>query len=106
MAENKIKFGLKGVYYSMLTDEATPTYGTPVAIAGAVTLSADPDGDLMKFYADDMAYAVAASNNGYNATLEMAKIPDTVLAAWLGWDVDADGGLVPHLSARLTRFVG
>ena len=34
MAENKVQYGLKNVYYAPITAESTagvPTYGTPVA---------------------------------------------------------------------------
>jgi phi13 family phage major tail protein len=103
MADNKIRFGLKNVYYALLTDEATPTYSAPVAIPGAVTAPLDPDGDLAKFFADNVAYTTIASNNGYTGSLEMALVPDAVKAALLNWEED-DDGLVEIADAQPAPF--
>lgn len=71
--ENKVRFGLKNVYYSVLSGS---TYATPVAIPGAVSLDMSPAGDTNKFYADNIAYYVSVANQGYEGSLEVAKIPD------------------------------
>ena len=78
MAENKVKFGLKNVHYAVITegDNGDVTWGTPVAIPGAVSLSMDAQGDTSTFYADDVAYFVPAANDGYSGTLEVARLPD------------------------------
>lgn len=80
--ENKVRFGLKNVHYSILSGS---TYGTPVSVPGAVSLDMSPAGDTNKFYADNIAYYVSVSNQGYEGSLEMAKIPDTMLADIWGY---------------------
>jgi phage major tail protein, phi13 family len=76
---NKVKFGLSNVYYAPLTvgEDGAVTFGTPVAIPGAVNLNLPPQGDTTTFYADDIAYYVAVANNGYQGDLEIALIPES-----------------------------
>lgn len=100
---NKVKFGLDQVYIAMLT-EATGVYAAPLAIPGAVTLGLDPEGDLTRFYADNMAYFTMATNNGYNGDLQMALVPDAVLADILGWETDDNGMLVEISDAQPQPF--
>ena len=55
MAENKVKFGLSNVHIAKITEEdGAITYGTPFAMPGAVSLSADPEGETTPFYADNI----------------------------------------------------
>lgn len=70
--KDKVKFGIKNVHYALLTDETTPTFETPVAIPGAVSLSLEANGDSSSFHADDMQYFVTIVNNGYTGDLEVA----------------------------------
>lgn len=75
--ENKVQFNLKNVHYAVLTAlTPTPTYDTPVAVPGAVSLSLEQQGELTKFYADGIVYYQSSSNNGYEGDLEMARFPD------------------------------
>lgn len=104
---NKVKFGLKNVYYAPITAEATtgaPTYGTPVAIPGAVNLSLDAEGDQNIFRADNIDYYVTNSNNGYSGSLEMALLPDHFRAAVLGEATDANGMIYEDSNAQPVGF--
>ena len=74
--ENKVRFGLKNVHYAVLGNSG---YGTPVAIPGAVNLDMSPSGDTTRFYADNVAYYVSVANQGYEGSLEIARIPDAML---------------------------
>lgn len=75
--ENKVQFNLKNVHYAVLTKlSPTPTFDTPVAVPGAVSLSLEQQGELTKFYADGIVYWQSSSNNGYEGDLEMARFPD------------------------------
>jgi phi13 family phage major tail protein len=94
--ENKIKYGLKNVHYAVLTDTVDAatgahayTYGTPVAWPGAVDLSLDPQGDLYKFFADNIAYYKRSNNTGYEGDLESARVPDSFKTDVLGETLDA-----------------
>ena len=59
---DKVKFGISNVHYAILDGENN-TYGTPVAIPGAVSLSLEPSGDTTPFYADNIQYFVAVANS-------------------------------------------
>ena len=78
---NKVKFNLLNVHYAPLTigDNGTPSWGTPIPIPGAVTLTMSAAGNVTPFYADGRKYYVSASNNGYSGDLEIALIPDSFL---------------------------
>ena len=102
---NKVKYGLKNVYYSVITMSAgVPQYAAPVAIPGAVNLALSPIGDKTEFYADDSAYFVATANNGYEGDLEIALIPDHFRSAVLGEIVDTNGALVENANALSNDF--
>jgi phi13 family phage major tail protein len=84
--KDKVKFGIKNVHYALLdTSGGTPTFETPVAIPGAVSLSLDAKGDSSTFYADDTAYFVTVTNNGYTGELEMALFPAQFLQDVFGY---------------------
>jgi len=94
---NKVKFGLKNCHYALATldvDTGTVTFGTPVAIPGAVSLSLDPEGDNDPFYADDMVYYMTAANNGYSGDLEVALLPDSFRTDIMHETEDDNGVLV------------
>lgn len=76
MPENKVVFGLKNAYYSVITEgeDNIYTYAPPVRLPGAVELSLDPKGEQSDFYADDILYHTTSSNQGYETTLTVANI--------------------------------
>ena len=103
---NKIKYGIKNVYYA----EATPTtggtltYGTPVAIPGAVSLSMEAQGDTNTFYADNIAYFTSTANNGYQGDLEVALLPDAFRTDILGEVLDTKGFYVEKSGVPTKEF--
>lgn len=89
---NKVKFGLSNCYYSVY-NEAAGTYGTPVAMPGAVNLSLDQEGETTSFRADNTDYYISVGNNGYTGELELALIPDSFMTDVMGETVDGTNGL-------------
>ena len=103
---NKVNYGLKNVYYSIITlANNIPSYGTPVHIPGAVSTSLSPVGEKVRFAADDREdYFAENINNGYDGTLEMALIPDSFRTDVLGDTVDDNGAIVENANATVKRF--
>lgn len=78
MSNNKVKFNLKNVHAAIQTRDGSGgySYGTPIAIPGAVSLSLEAKGETTPFYADGLVYYRSVSNNGYSGDLEIALIPE------------------------------
>lgn len=104
---NKIKYGLKSVYYAKITalsNDNEPTYGTPVQWPGAVNLSLSPEGEATPFYADNSEYWKGSGNSGYSGTLESALVPDSFKTDILGEVADAKGVYFEDANATTTYF--
>lgn len=78
MAEPKIQFGLSKAYYAVRSVSTTGaiSYGTPVAIPGAVALALAAQGEMSRFYADNVEYSRSENNQGYSGDLTVARFPD------------------------------
>lgn len=103
---NKVKFGLKSVYYSMITVAAggAISYGTPKAWPGAVSIDLSPSGDTEPFRADNMDYWRAAGTGSYNGNLTMAYLPDAVAQDLFGDRKDDNGVLVEAAGGAANAF--
>lgn len=106
MANNKVKFGLSNVYMAVITEEldGTYTYGTPIAVKGAVNLSLAPQGDTNDFYADNVIYFSSTANQGYEGDLEIAMIPDTIRTAIFGETTDSNGAFIESADDTFKTF--
>lgn len=103
---NKVKYGLKNVYYSVITlTNNIPSYATPVHIPGAVNITLSPVGEKVKFPADDQEdYFAENVNNGYDGSLALALIPDAFRTDVLGDTVDTNGAIVENANATVKKF--
>jgi phi13 family phage major tail protein len=103
---NKVKFGLKNCYYAKATigTDGSATYATAKPLVGAVSLSMTPQGDRTPFYADNIEYYVSQANNGYEGSLELAKIPEDFLKDCLGQNVGGNGILYESVQDQLAHF--
>ena len=105
MPKNKVKFGLKNVHYAPLTfSDGVPSFATPVAIPGAVSLSLSINGEPENFYADNGVYFVINNNMGYEGDLEVALIPESFRTGPLGEVLDANNVLVEKADRQLSPF--
>lgn len=104
--DNKIKYGIKNVYYAIATIAAngSATYGAPKALKGAVSLSMEPQGDSTPFYADNIVYYTSVANNGYEGDLELALIPDQFLTDILGMTKNSDNVIYEDAGADPVHF--
>ena len=103
---NKVKYGLKNVYYSLITfgAENAVSFATPVAIPGAVDMSLSRNGDTYEFYADDGVYFEVADNTYYEGDLELALIPDGFRTAVLGEALDSKNVMFESATTESAHF--
>lgn len=104
--KNKVKYGLRNVYYAVaaIAADGSATFGTPVAIPGAVSLSLDAEGEITPFRADNIDYWTASSNNGYSGDFELALIPESFKTDVLNMVKDSKGVLYETTTGNPTHF--
>ena len=94
--ENKINYGLKNVYYAVVTETATDEgvtveYGTPVRLPGAASMSMPKTAEKVAVAADDdPEYAIVYDNKGYDGEVVLYNVPDSYLTDCLGMKVEGD----------------
>lgn len=103
---DKVKFGIKNahIFPIVSVNQGVPTYGPVIDVPGAVSFSLDAQGDINKFYADNMVYYQSASNNGYEGDLEVALIPDAVFEQIFKYNRDANGVISENTYAEYAAF--
>lgn len=104
---NKVQFGFSNVHFALEAEDSTeefPKWETPIKMPGAVTFEPENVGDEYVFYADNIAYYMTHSDNGYTGDLTMALFPENFLVPILGWEVDGNDGLLEVQNGEKRRF--
>lgn len=103
---NKIKYGLKNCKYAVATiaSNGSATYGTVKDLPGAVSISLAAQGEMTPFYADNIVYWTAVSNNGYEGDLELAKVPEDFLKDIFGFAVGGNSLVYEDANSAPTHF--
>ncbi len=104
--KNKVKFNICNVHYALQTigEDGAVTFGTPVAMPGAVSLSLDANGEPSTFYADGYAYYTISNNMGYDGDLELAMIPESFRTDVLKETLDSNKVLVENANVETANF--
>lgn len=102
---NKVLYGIEQCHVAKIIEQdGQITYGTPFAVPGAVGLSFDPEGEETPFYADNVKYFIASSNQGYTGDLELAITPTQFLTEILGRIEDENGAIFESADDKTARF--
>ena len=106
MANNKVKYNLKNVHYALreIDADGTISYGDPVRIPGAVSISLSANGEPENFYADGIAYYFINNNMGYEGDLELALIPESFRVDVLHETMDKKKALIEDSGAEIHPF--
>ena len=104
--KNKVKFDICNVHYALITvdEDGEVTFGTPVAMPGAVSLSLEPNGEPSNFYADGYAYYTISNNMGYEGDLELAMVPESFRTDVLKESLDDNSVLVESANVETANF--
>lgn len=101
---DKVLYGLDNVHIAFVSTTSPYTWEAPIPIPGAVNFTCDPEQAEQSFYADNVRYYYSNKNNGYTGELEMALVPESVLAEMLGWEIDANGMMLEIADGKPKEF--
>lgn len=103
---DKVKFGIKNVHIFPIESmvNGIPTYGNVVNVPGAVSFSMGAQGQINKFYADNIVYYQSSANNGYEGDLTLALIPEEFYEKIYGQVPDANGVMTENAAVEAKAF--
>ena len=101
---DKVLYGLDSVHVAFVSTTSPYTWEDPIPIPGAVNFTCDPEQAEQSFYADNVRYYYSNKNNGYTGELEMALVPEAILAEMLGWEIDDNGMLLEIADGKPKEF--
>ena len=105
--KNKLTYGLSNVHVWPITgtsDAGVPTYGSIIKVPGAKEVTLSAEGEVVKFYADNIVYWTAEANNGYSGTLTIVEVPEAFAQEILKQIKDVNGVLVEDASSTGVEF--
>jgi len=105
--KNKLTYGLSNVHVWPITgtdSNGTPTYGEIINVPGAKEVTLAAEGEVIKFYADNIVYWTAEANNGYSGTLTIVEVPEAFAQQILKQIKDVNGVLVEDASSTGAEF--
>ncbi len=106
---NKVVFGIeKVVVWPILSEDAdtgTPTYGTKISVPGARSLSMDFQGDIEKYYADNVVYYQTLTQAGeYQGDLTIYNVPEAFLTQIMMQVKNHDGVIMENSEQEPREF--
>ena len=102
---NKVLYGIEQCHVAKITEaNGQITYGTPFSVPGVTGLNFDPEGEETPFYADNVKYFIASSNQGYTGSLKLAMTPEQFLTEILGRVKDTNGVIFESANDKTARF--
>ena len=102
---NKVLYGIEQCHVAKITEtDGVISYGTPFEVPGVRGLNFDPEGEETPFYADNVKYYIASSNQGYTGDLELAVTPEQFLTEILGRELDTNGVIFESAEDKTARF--
>lgn len=101
---NKVEYGLSNLYFAPLekntaTDgTVTYTYGNPVLLVGAQSITMESQSSQTPYYADNTIYFNPTTNNGYTGELTFIKLTDQIRTIIFKEEKDETTGLLVELA--------
>lgn len=103
---DRVRFGIKNVHVFPIEslNNGVPVYGDVIDVPGAVSFSMSAQGDINKFYADNIVYYQSSANNGYEGDLTLALIPEAFYEKIFGQVPDVNGVMVENAGIEAKAF--
>lgn len=92
------RIGCDNLVYALMTTEDSPTvepvYGTPVALAGVISIGVNPNASQETLFADDGPLEVSSTLGRIEVEINKNEITTAQRAAVLGHGIDTKGAIV------------
>jgi phi13 family phage major tail protein len=98
MAENKVVFGVSELHFGTydVAGDGTVTLGTPFHLPGTVNISLDAESESNTVNADNVAYWIGYSDNGYTGEIENVHFTDEFKTTFMNYRELTGGGIAQY----------